>query len=163
MKSPLADLESILQQLIIEHRQLLLLLESQQAAMKKLNTPMLEDMAAKQEQIRLKIASLETRRRTMVAQLCLSLKIQGPPTMAKLAEHFPSDKKRLLDLRDKLKMLVAAISSRATVSGRLAGAVLGHLNTVVRLLSGAVEQAGLYTKHGVPQVSRRIGMMEAVG
>jgi hypothetical protein len=37
------------------------------------------------------------------------------------------------------------------------------LNTVVRLLAGAVEKAGLYTKHGVPQVSSRIGVMEAVG
>jgi len=32
----------------------------------------------------------------------------------------------------------------------------------VRLLAGSVEQAGLYTKHGVPKVSARIGMMEAV-
>jgi hypothetical protein len=45
----------------------------------------------------------------------------------------------------------------------LAGAVLGHLNTVVRLIAGAVEQAGVYTKQGVPQVSARIGVIEAVG
>ena len=49
------------------------------------------------------------------------------------------------------------------MAGRLASAVLGHLNTVVRLLAGAVEKAGLYTKQGIPQVSARIGVMEAVG
>ena len=55
------------------------------------------------------------------------------------------------------------ISNRVTVAGRLAGALLGHLNTAVRLIAGAVEQAGLYTRDGSPKVSGRIGVMEAVG
>ena len=42
-------------------------------------------------------------------------------------------------------------------------ALLGHLNTVVRLIAGAVERAGVYTKTGAPQMSNRIGVMEAVG
>jgi hypothetical protein len=37
------------------------------------------------------------------------------------------------------------------------------LNTVVRLIAGAVEQAGVYTKTGSPKVSGRIGVLEAVG
>ena len=41
--------------------------------------------------------------------------------------------------------------------------MLGHLNTVVRLLAGAVERAGVYTKDGIPRVASRIGIMEAVG
>jgi hypothetical protein len=41
--------------------------------------------------------------------------------------------------------------------------VLGHLNVAVRALSGAVQQAGVYTKTGLPKVSGRIGAMEAVG
>jgi hypothetical protein len=55
------------------------------------------------------------------------------------------------------------ISDRTHVAGRLASAVLGHLNTALRLFAGAVGQAGVYTKAGVPKVANRIGVMEAVG
>ena len=37
---------------------------------------------------------------------------------------------------------------RTQVAGRLAAAVLGHLNTVVRLLAGAVEKAGALHETG---------------
>ena len=59
--------------------------------------------------------------------------------------------------------MVEATAARTHVAGRVATAVLGHLNTVVRLVAGAVEKAGLYTKNGVPRVSSRIGVMDAVG
>ena len=55
------------------------------------------------------------------------------------------------------------VADRSFVANKVASAVLGHLNTIVRLLAGAVERAGVYTKHGVPKVSARIGAMEAVG
>ena len=73
------------------------------------------------------------------------------------------DYERAAKLRDEIKSLAGRITSRTHVAARLSSAVLGHLNTVVRLLAGAVEKAGLYTKHGVPSVSSRIGVMEAVG
>jgi len=75
----------------------------------------------------------------------------------------PASRNSLLKLRDELRDLAARITARTHVAGRLAGAVLGHLNTVVRLLAGAVEKTGVYTKQGVPRVSSRIGVMEAVG
>ena len=43
------------------------------------------------------------------------------------------------------------------------GAVLGHLNTIVRLISGSVSKAGIYNKRGVPRMTNRIGVIEAVG
>ena len=84
------------------------------------------------------------------------------PTLSQIAEMFPQRKPALLKLRDDLKAAVAAVSARTHVAGRLANAVSGHLTTVVRLLAGAVERAGIYTKDGVPKVSNRIGVMEAV-
>jgi hypothetical protein len=69
----------------------------------------------------------------------------------------------LLKLRAELKDVINRVQARTHVAGKLASAVVGHLNTVVRLLAGAVEKAGLYTKQGIPQVSSRIGVMEAVG
>jgi hypothetical protein len=164
MPTPVEELETILHQLINEHEKLLRQMQSQQAAMKKLDQAALEDISHLQEATRLRITSLETRRRTICAQLAKVLRIEGQPTLTRIAEAMPAPAKgKLLGLRNRLKELVAQVSARATVAGRLAGAVLGHLNTVVRLLAGSVEKAGLYTKNGVPQVSTRIGVLEAVG
>ena len=85
------------------------------------------------------------------------------PTVPDLAAMYPAQAAALLNARDELKATMNALQQRTHVVSRLAGAVAGHLNTVVRLLAGAVEKAGLYTKQGVPQVSTRIGVMEAVG
>jgi chromosome segregation ATPase len=163
MSRQLAELDTLLQQLIAEHEKLLRQLEAQHAAMKKLDVRGLEEACDQQQATRMRITSLESRRRLVTTQLATALRIPSPATLTRLAQAMPQARGRLLELRGRLKTLMTQISTRSYVAGRLAGAVLGHLNTAVRLLSGAVEQAGLYTKQGVPQVSRRIGVMEAVG
>jgi chromosome segregation ATPase len=163
MSRQLAELETILQALVLEHEKLLKQLEAQQSAMKKLDLKAMDAATDQQESTRLRIASLESRRKLVVTQLAAMLKIQETPTLHRLAEAMPQAKARLTTLREQLRHLMMEVSTRAQVAGRLAGSVLGHLNTVLRLVAGAVEQAGLYTKHGTPQVSTRIGMIEAVG
>jgi len=163
MSRQLVELESILQQLIDEHRKLLKHLDNQQAAMRAFNLAGLDQMANLQEGSRLRIATLETRRRLLVGQMARGLNIAGELSLTKLAQLHPQRTRELLRMRDELKEAIGRISTRTHVAGRLAGAVLGHLNTAVRLLAGAVEQAGLYTKQGIPRVSARIGVMEAVG
>ena len=56
-----------------------------------------------------------------------------------------------LDLSADPVELTAALVDTPSVSGDEAG------------LAGAVERAGVYTKDGIPRVSGRIGIMEAVG
>jgi hypothetical protein len=131
--------------------------------MRRLDARGIAESSATQEASRLRIAQLEARRRAVVAQIAATLKLEGSPSLAAVASAMPQMKPRLLDLRDQLRSLMQRVSSRVTIAGRLCGAILGHLNTVVRLIAGAVEQAGLYTRSGVPRVSRRIGVMEAVG
>ena len=84
-------------------------------------------------------------------------------TLAQIAAAHPQAGPKLLGQRDELKKLIKQISDRTHVAGRLASAVLGHLNTAMRLFAGAVGQSGTYTKHGTPKVAARIGVMEAVG
>ena len=164
MSRLLPELENILQALVAEHRRLLAHLEGQQAAMKAFDLKALDDSRNQQEACRLRVATLENKRRAVVALIAKTLRVDGQTlTLTRLAELQPASRNSLLKLRDELRDLAARITARTHVAGRLAGAVLGHLNTVVRLLAGAVEKAGIYTKHGVPQVSTRIGMMEAVG
>jgi hypothetical protein len=63
----------------------------------------------------------------------------------------------------RLKATVQQASAKSHIAGKLAGAVLGISTPVVRLLAGAVQSPGVYSKHGVPQVATRIGVMEASG
>ena len=159
----LGDLEVILAHLVAEHEKLIGQLDEQQAAMKKLDLKALEACSKLQEATRLRIASLETRRRTTVTQIAIALKLPGAATLANVAEASGAQQSKLISLRDRLKDLMEQIATRSHIASRLAGAVLGHLNTMVRLLAGAVEQPGVYTKHGTTQVAGRIGVLEAVG
>ena len=99
----------------------------------------------------------------MTAQLAKMLRIEGDLTISRLSAAFPAKAQTLTSLRNDLKTAMQAVQSKAHIASRVAGAVLGHLNTAVRLLAGAVEKAGVYTKQGVPKVASRIGAMEAVG
>lgn len=163
MLRQVSELEAILNELIAEHQRLLKHLLSQQTAMKQFDIKTMDVTANFQEASRLRIATLETKRRLIVSQLSRLQGTRMDLTIADIARLVPQRSEVLLSQRATLKELIQQVSSRAQIAGKLAGAVLGHLNTIVRLLAGAVEKAGLYTKHGVPQVSSRIGVMEAVG
>jgi hypothetical protein len=159
----LLELEQILRTMVSEHRKLLAHLDAQQAALRGFRLEQIEEITALQEANRLRIATLETRRRTLCEQIGRLMRMDKEPSLSNLIELFPQRSSQLTALRDELREVVSQVQSRSTISGRVAGAVLGHLNTVVRLLAGAVEQAGVYTKHGIPKVAPRIGAMEAVG
>jgi len=163
MSRQLSELESILGQLIAEYRRLLSHIDKHEAAMKAFDLNAMDDARNLQEGTRLRIAGLEQRRKLIVLQLAKAMGIPGEPTLRKLASLDPQHNQPLTQIRTELKALVEQISARTRVAAKLASAVLGHLNTVVRLLAGAVERAGVYTKQGIPRVSTRIGVMEAVG
>src|SRR4051812_6128843 len=163
MQREVTQLQVILQQLIAEHEKLLAHLASQQVAMKKLDLPAIDQLTGLADASRMRIAALDVKRKTLVNQLAAMLKLPANATLKKLAELLPQHRQTLLSLREQLKAKVTEVATRSTVAGRVAGALLGQLNTVVRLLIGAAEQAGTYTKQGTPQVSSRIGVIEAVG
>ncbi len=163
MSKPIFDLQAILEQLIGEHRRLLALADQHQKAMKTFDLNAMGDLAHLQESSRLRLATLEHKRKAHVQQIGKAMRLTGEPKITQLAEMFPQFKPALLKQRDELRGLMDEIARKNFIAGKVAGTVLGHLNTVVRLLAGAVEKAGLYTRQGVPKVSARIGMMEAIG
>ena len=163
MSRQVFELETVLQQMIDEHRKLLGHLELHQAAMKTFDLKGMDEVVRLQESTRLRIAALEVRRKGLILTIARAHRMTQVPTLADIANMYPPSAAKLRKLRDDLKALIATVHAKSNVAGRVASAVVGHLNTVVRLLAGAVEKAGLYTKQGVPQVSNRIGVMEAVG
>lgn len=163
MSKQIAELEQILQMQVIEHKKMLAMVEQHHAAMKKFDLKVMEDVGQRQEACRLRIATLEHKRKTLTTTIARLMKFSGELKITQIAEMHPAQKVSLLKLRTELRSLMDQISRNNYIASRVAGAVLGHLNTAVRLLAGAVEKAGLYTKQGVPKVSSRIGNMEAVG
>lgn len=162
MSQQVLELERVLEQLIAEHGALLALVEKHQTAMKTIDLPAMDDLGRQQEAARLRIASLEQRRRALVIQLAKGNQ-SGELTLGRLAALYPANAVNLLRLRRDLKAALEQVAAKTRISAKVSSAVLGHLNTVVRLLAGAVERAGVYTKSGIPKVSSRIGVMEAVG
>ena len=163
MSKQISELEAVLKQLITEHNRLLQLVTKHEAAMKAFDLRGMDDTGREQDACRLRIVGIEQRRRLIVIQLAKTLNVTGEPTLKQIAALQPAHAKSLLALRTELKQVVEQISLRTFIGGKVAGAVLGHLNTVVRLVAGAVERAGLYTKSGIPKLSARIGGLEAIG
>jgi hypothetical protein len=163
MSRHISDLQAILTQLAGEHRKLFDQLEIQHAAMKKFDLPAIAEAVTRSESTRLRINDLESRRRNLMRQITMILKLSEEPRLSRLAELFPPQAAGLTKVREELRDLAVKIARRTQGSSRLASAVLGHLNTVVRLLAGAVERAGLYNKQGIPRVVSRVGVMDAIG
>src|SRR5437763_131822 len=88
----ITDLESVLQQLILEHRKLLKHVDAQQAAMKTLNLRAMDEATNQQEASRLRIATLEHKRRTLTLQIAKLMRLSGEPKIPQLAELFPHRK-----------------------------------------------------------------------
>src|SRR5438477_12241943 len=112
MQKEVAQLQVVLQQLIAEHEKLLAHLNNQQAAMKKLDLPAIDQITGLQDASRMRIAALDGKRKALVTQLAAMLKLQGPTTLARLAESLPQHKQMLLALRDQLKAKVNEIATR---------------------------------------------------
>ena len=163
MSRQVSDLEEILIELIAEHQRLLKQLHAQQIAMSKMDLGEMEVLAKSQEASRRRVMSLEARRRNVIVQVSRAHNFRGEMKIQDVAGFYPQRSDVLMKHREMLKDLIEQVSNRAKIAGRLAGAIVGHLNTMVRLVAGAVEKAGLYTKDGVPSVSARVGVMEAMG
>lgn len=162
MPRPLDELQTVLALLIDEHRKLLAEAEKHQMAIRMVNVAQMDAARIRQETLRQTISQLEARRRALTDQIVPGHR--GPPlTLTRLAEMNPRERVQLLRQRDELRALIAQIKQHTQTAGRVAGAVLGHLNSVVRVLVGAVQQAGVYTKKGVPKFTSRIGGLEAMG
>jgi predicted GTPase len=163
MSRQVFELETLLAQLIDEHKKLLGHLDKQQAAMRAFDLKTMDEVVRLAEATRLRIAGMESKRRALITAIARAHRMSQMPTLPDIATMYLASAPKLMKLRDELKSAIQAVQKRSNIAGKVASAVLGHLNTVVRLLAGAVEKAGLYTKQGIPQVSSRIGVMEAVG
>jgi hypothetical protein len=116
-----------------------------------------------QQASRNRILALEQQRKSLMLQISKQNKISVESKLPELAEMFPQRSAALMKLRNDLNAVVTETSRRSFVAGKLAGAVLGHLNTAVRILARGVGDVGVYNNRGVPRIAKRLGRMEMTG
>lgn len=167
MSATLDELERLLGLVVTEQRNLHGLLVRHRAAMAALRTVEIDEIARSQEQVRVRLAAIESRRRLLTAQAAreLALPASPEPTLTQLAERMTdrARRQRFTALRDELRAVAQEVAAASHVAGRVAGAVLGHLNTAMRLLQGAMRDSGTYTRSGAPRMGGRLGAVNAVG
>lgn len=163
MSAPIAELEKLLVQIIAEHRTLLGGLNLHVEAMKAFKIADVSAATDIVEGSRVRIVMFESRRKLVLQQIARLYKLPLTATLREIAAAAPEYRISLMKHREALQQITSQISRKTTVSSRVAGALLGHLNTVVRIVAGAMQQRTLYTKQGMRTVHSRIGMIEAVG
>src|SRR3954470_17270265 len=109
----LPELENVLRALADEHRRLLTHVEAQQAAMKTFDLKSMDDARNQQEGSRLRVASREAKRRTIVLHRAKGLKLDGPLTLTQTAALDPPRGQALLAVRDEIRQLAEAIATRS--------------------------------------------------
>jgi hypothetical protein len=167
----LDELERSLRLVLADQKRLAELLIAQRECMRQLKAGEIEKFGADVATIRQRIAASDGRRKLLTMTVARELGVSAKePTLAMLiaAMKDPVRAARLAKLRDELRAAVMEVAAASHVAGRLAGAVLGHLNMAVRTLSGAINgggshAGGAYTRTGSPRVGGRIGVIEALG
>ncbi len=163
MSAHIVELEKLLTSIIAEHRVLSDAIQAHQDAMRTFKVDALAVAQQAIESSRTRLLSFEARRRVTVQQIARVHRLPADPSLMQIADVAPPvSRKNLMKLRDDLRAITEQVARKTTVSAKVAGSLLGHLNTVVRVVAGAVQQAAVYTKQGMPTVSARIGVMEAV-
>ena len=163
MSPTVLELEKALAAQVAEHRVLFAAVTRHLDAMRLFDLNAINTASDAVEASRSRVVGLESRRRGLMAQVVRTHKLPDGITLSDLADAVPTHRVSLLKLREQLRGLTAEISAKSGVSNRVAASMMGHLNTVVRVIAGAVRQAAVYTKQGVPTVAARVGVMEAVG
>src|SRR5277367_3226134 len=109
MSRQISELETILQQIIAEHRKLLGFLETQQAAMKICDLKKMDELSVTQEACRLRISGLDHRRKIVVALIGKELKMTGDLTLRAIAAAYPPKAEALTKLRTELKLVAEKV------------------------------------------------------
>ena len=163
MSVQIVELEKILTQQVVEHRTLLAAVIRHSDSMRGFDPQKLMAAMDEVDASRKRVMLHETRRKALMPQIARAHKLAADITLRQLAEAVPNHKRSLTILREELRDLATQISNKTTISGRVANAMLGHLNTVVRIVAKAMQQTAVYTRQGVPAYAGRVGMIEAVG
>lgn len=158
---PIAQLELLLRQLLLEQRNLLSSLDAHAAALRSCSVEKIERAAREQDAVRLRIAAIETRRRQVTHHLSRQHRTTQPITLTLLAEWYPDRRPTLDGLKRDLADVVGRSQRQVGLIARITQGVLGHVNATLRLVASASGPA-TYTASGDTAMPLRLGRLNAV-
>ncbi len=145
----LADLEKLLAEQVRAYRGLAELLDEHRAALADMDLARVLKLTKDHAKRREELVRLDRRRQAMLTRL------GGTGTLADLAERHPGRGKALRRLREELIRVTDDARARGKLAAGVAGGVLGHLNTAVRLLAEAAGGGAAYAKDGTRRPNLR--------
>jgi hypothetical protein len=159
----IAQFETVLRQIVHEHRALLAGVASHEQAIRSRDIARIARAASDADAIRQRITRLDSARRMLVAQITRQHRQIRTPTLTGIAEAFPDRREVLLKLRDDLQQLIEQIRTHNNLIQRVASGVLGHLGATVRIIAEAATGPATYSRRGTVAVAPGATLVNAVG
>jgi len=159
----IAELETLLRELLLEHEQLLTVTGMQKQAISKADTGALATCVHQQNVIVQRVAELEKRRLGLVARLGERLRpahsakigsqsgiVPDRPTIAWLAQTFPEPTRgRVVAAADRLRDLLAKLHKEHVSLKEATTTLATHMEGVLRQVAGRLSHAGTYGRRGI--------------
>jgi hypothetical protein len=154
------ELERLLEQLLVEHEQLLVLAGSHRAAIAGANPNCLADCVQQQNEVVQRVAELEKRRLGIVARLADKMKplsagramegVPDKPTVSWIAKALPEPvRTRLVALAERLRELLARLQKEHAALREASTALAAHMEGLMRQLAKRLSHSGTYGRRGI--------------
>jgi len=155
----IAELETLLRELLVEHEQLLTLAHTQKLAIRRADTAALGSCIHQQNEIVQRVAELEKRRLALTMRLAERLKpaqksasasvIPDRPTITWLVQSLPvAVRDRIVRAADRLRELLMKLHREHAALKEAAAALATHMEAVIRQVTGRLSHAGTYGRRG---------------
>jgi hypothetical protein len=173
-----AELETLLQQLLREHEELLVLAAAHREAISHADPHSLGSCVQRQNEVLQRVAELEKRRLGLMARLAEKMKPLTPrnsaggtrrgietlpdrPTVSWIARTLPEPiRSRLVALAERLRELLAHLQREHAALREASNALAAHMEGRMRQLARKLSHAGTYGRKGV--VESRVQVVSAL-
>jgi hypothetical protein len=140
-------LEQILAALVAAHESLLALTHEHRAAISRADGAAAQNCAKRQAELAGQIATLESGRRTHLAQMLPAANPAAP--LATFTSHLPEPARgRITRIAARLRELLLQIQEQMRVIRSATSAIIAHMDGLMQQVAKALSQAGLYGPRG---------------
>lgn len=159
-------LMGLLEEMVVLHDELAVVLRSKLEAMKKSNVGAIQSAAAREGLLVRKMAELDRRRGDVMAVIgsALGAGTGKGLTISRVAEGAePAERERLLAMSAGLQQRVRVVAELHRVITIVSAEMLAHFRSVLTVMTRAGDEAGTYTRRGRMESKGSMRVLDAVG
>jgi hypothetical protein len=161
MDKLVAELLTLLRELLAGQDRLLKLALARREAMRVFDIARLEMLAAQERTETLRMAGLDRQRQTLAGQFRAVLGKGVEPTVSEIARRVNEPvKSRLLGLAGQLKETVEQVERNTRINATISETVVKGLAKVLKVVTGLAQHAGLYMRNGRKAALHGIHLLE---